>query len=315
MEKNDKKLIRAWAMYDWANSVYSLIIASAIFPIYFAGATEAYYNGRLIPFFGMEIENSVLYSYSISFSFMVIVFLSPILSGIADFSGKKKFFMKIFVYVGATACMGMYLFDGSNVEYGIICSVIASIGFAGSLVFYNGFLPEVASVDRMDKVSAMGFSLGYIGSVILLLFNLAMFLSPDTFGFSSDVEANKFGFILVGIWWIGFAQIPFKYLKDSDEKINVSKKVLTSGFNEIKKVIVSLKENKVTQRFLISFFFYSMGVQTLIYLASLFGSEELNMELKELIIVILILQVVAILGAYFFAYLSKVKSNFYQVNQ
>lgn len=314
LEKNNKKLIRAWAMFDWSNSVYSLIITTAIFPMYYSSVVKAFHNGEMIPFFGLTIKSSALYSYSLSFSFLVIVFLSPILSGIADFSGKKKMFMKFFTYLGSISCMGLYFFDGSNVEYGLMCSVLASIGFAGSLVFYNGFLPEVATQDKMDKVSAFGFSLGYIGSVILLIVNLIIYTYPESFGFSSALQATKFGFILVGIWWAGFAQIPFKYLQDKPTGAPFNKHLFLAGFREINKVLLSLKDNKVTSRFLFSFFFFSMGVQTVIYLAGLFGSDELEMPETGLIILVLIIQLVAIAGAYLFAFISKKRGNGFSIS-
>jgi len=197
LKKNDSKLINAWASFDWANSVYNLIVTTAIFPIYYLGTTQEAFGGEMVEFFNMSIKNSVLYSFAISFSFLVIVFLSPILSGIADYGGLKKRFMQFFTYLGSLACIGLYFFTGENVEYGIACSVTASIGFAGSLVFYNGFLPEVASKDKMDSVSAKGFAMGYIGSVILLIINLILYQKYEVFGFENGSSATRFGFILV----------------------------------------------------------------------------------------------------------------------
>ncbi len=199
LEKNNKRLINAWASFDWSNSVYNLIVTTAIFPIYYMSTTEAAFGGEMVKFFGMEIKNSVLFSYAISFSFLVIVFLSPMLSGIADYSGSKKKFMQFFTYLGSLSCIGLYFFTGENIEYGIACSVLASIGYAGSLVFYNGFLPEVATNDRMDSVSARGFAMGYIGSILLLILNLLLYQKYVFFGFENAGSATRFGFILVGI--------------------------------------------------------------------------------------------------------------------
>src|SRR5690606_34806181 len=179
---NNPKIIRAWTMYDWANSVYSLVITSTIFPVYYNSATRSAFDGDLVKFFGISVSNTVIYSYAISFSFLLMAFLSPLLSGIADYSGKKKSFMKFFVILGSLACMALYFFTGENIEFGILCSVLASIGFGGSLVFYNSYLPEITSPENYDKISARGFALGYIGSVILMIFNLAMVLKPEIFG-------------------------------------------------------------------------------------------------------------------------------------
>jgi len=305
LEKNNKKLINAWASFDWANSVYNLIVTTAIFPIYYLGTTQEAFGGEMVEFFGISIKNSVLYSYAISISFMVIVFISPVLSGIADYGGLKKRFMQFFTYLGSMACIGLYFFTGENVEYGIACSITASIGFAGSLVFYNGFLPEVASKEKMDSVSARGFAMGYIGSVILLIINLVLYQKYEVFGFENGSSATRFGFILVGVWWLGFSQIAFYYLKDSHSRKAITMKILGNGTRELKKVWEVVKDRSVMKRFLYSFFLFSMGVQTVMLLAPLFADKEIGMGADEMIYIVLILQILAIGGAYFFAWLSK----------
>ncbi len=309
LEKNNKRLINAWASFDWANSVYNLIVTTAIFPIYYLSSTTAAFGGDTVQFFGISVVNSVLYSYAISFSFFVIVLLAPILSGIADFSGKKKQFMKMFTYLGSIACMSLFFFTGENVEYGITCAVLASIGFAGSLVFYNAFLPEVATEDKMDNVSARGFAMGYIGSVILLLVNLILLMKYEWFGFADTGKATRFGFILVGLWWMGFAQIAFYYLKDRDSGKKFSFDILGKGIEELKSVFEIVKNKNVMYRFLFAFFIYSMGVQTVMLLAPLFGEKEVGIAGEEMIIVVLILQILAIAGAYIFAMISKYRGN------
>lgn len=314
LEKNNKKLINAWASFDWANSVYNLIVTTAIFPIYYLSTTQEVYGGEMVQFFNVTIKNSVLYSFAISFSFLIIVFISPILSGIADYGGLKKEFMQFFTYLGSLSCIGLYFFTGENVEYGIACSVLASVGYAGSLVFYNGFLPEVASNEFMDKVSAKGFSMGYIGSVILLIVNLILYQKPELFGFENGGSATRFGFILVGIWWIGFSQISFYYLKDRGERKKITWDILGHGIKELKKVFRIVKSKVVVKRFLVSFFLFSMGVQTVMLLAPLFADKEIGMGADEMIIVVLIIQIIAIGGAYFFAFLSKIKGNGFAIS-
>ncbi|MDA3954555.1 MAG: MFS transporter [Bacteroidales bacterium] len=309
MEKNNKRTINAWASYDWSNSVYNLIITTAIFPIYYSAATKDAFGGEIVQFFGLTVKNTVLYTYAISFSFLIIVFLSPVLSGIADYAGIKKRFMKGFTYIGATACIGLYFFTGENIEYGIACSVIASIGFAGSLVFYNAFLPEVATTDRMDHVSAKGFAMGYIGSVILLIVNLAIILNPELFGFTGKTNATKFGFLLVGLWWLGFSQIAFYYLKDLPTGNRITSKVLNKGIIELKKVFFTLSQKLVMKRFLLAFFIFSMGVHTVMLLAPLFAESEIGFGASEMILLVIILQILAVAGAYFFAFLSRIKGN------
>jgi UMF1 family MFS transporter len=309
LEKNNARLINAWASFDWSNSVYNLIVTTAIFPIYYLSTTKIAFGGDTVRFFGIPVVNSVLYSYAISFSFLVIVFLAPVLSGIADFSGRKKRFMQFFTYLGSLSCIGLYFFTGENIEYGIACAIFASIGFAGSLVFYNAFLPEVATEDKMDRVSARGFAMGYAGSVILLVINLLLYLKSDLFGFEDGSSATRFGFILVGLWWMGFAQFAFHYLQDRASGKPITLGILGNGTRELKKVFGIVKSKKVMLRFLTAFFIYSMGVQTVMLLAPLFGDKVVGITGDEMIIVVLILQIVAIGGAYFFALISKFKGN------
>lgn len=304
-----KKVQNAWAIYDWANSVYSLVITSTIFPVYFNSVTRSEDFGDVVSFLGFQVVNTVLYSYSISFSFLVIVFLSPLLSGIADFGGKKLTFMKFFAYLGALSCVGLFFFDGDNLEWGILCAVLASIGFAGSIVFYNAFLPEIAEEEEYDFLSAKGFALGYIGSVLLLLVNLFMLEFPEFFGLSDGGQAARWSFLITGVWWVLFAQIPFRYLPDNPYGRKLETGWFWSGYRQIKAVFAVVKGKPVMNRFLAAFLFYSMGVQTVLYLTASFGDKELKMPGDKLILTILIIQIVAILGSYLFAFVSKKYGN------
>jgi len=311
MAKNVKRVINAWCMYDWANSVYSLVITTTIFPIYYASVTEAAFGTEEVVFFGFQIGNTILYSYSLSLSFLLVAFISPILSGIADSGGMRKLFMKFFTYTGGISCIMLSFFNGTNVEFGIFFSTLASVGFAGSIVFYNAYLPVIATEDKYDFISARGFSLGYTGSIILLLFSLVAVSKPEYFGLVDAAKASKLTFVLVGIWWIGFAQLSFYYLPD-DTRIERSKKnLLSQGYQEIVMVFKSLEHNIFLKRFLISFFLYNMGVQTVIYMAALFGDKELGLSANDMITTILIIQVVAIAGSYLFAKLSQRKGNIF----
>jgi UMF1 family MFS transporter len=313
--KNNPKVLRSWAMYDWANSVYSLTIVSAVFPAYYGYVTEPN-----VTFLGMDLQNTTLYSYALSFSFLIIAILSPMLSGIADSLGRKKAFMKFFTYLGAFSCAAMYFFNETNLELGIATTILASIGFAGSLVFYNAFLPEIATPDRFDKVSAKGFSLGYIGSVILLLFNLLL-ISPKTFGIELGVIGNvidfelaaKISFLTVAIWWMGFAQITFKNIPEVKKTKPVNTNLFTLGFKELKTAWAMAKQEPSLKKFLVSFFFYSMGVQTVMYLATLFGKSELHLDTGDLIFAILIIQLVAIGGAFTFSKISLSFGNIFSL--
>ncbi|TAF33122.1 MAG: MFS transporter [Cytophagales bacterium] len=308
MEKNNPKTINGWAMYDWANSVYNLVITTAIFPIYYNAATESAFGGSNVQFFGISLDKTALYSFSLSFSFALIALISPLLSGMADYGGKKKVFLQFFTYVGALACMGLYFFTGSNIELGILASVVACLGFAGGQLFYNAFLPEIATPDRVDAVSAKGFAYGYIGSVILLILSLVMIEMHTVFGFDNKGLPTRLSFVMVGLWWIGFAQIPFRVLHDLPAKVQTGS-LFAKGFEEVLKVWHYVRHNQVMRLYLLSFLFFNMGVQTIMLLATSFGQEELGLETGELIAVLLAIQLVAIGGAYFFAWVAERVGN------
>lgn len=312
--KNNKKVINGWCMYDWANSVYSLTITTAVFPSYFYGITGG--KDAIVDFFGIQVQNTVLYSYALSISFLLIAFINPVLSTIADYTGNKKRFMQFFCYLGSVACCALYFFDTSEmVGYGVIAFSLAAVGFAGSLVFYNSFLPEIATEDRFDRISAKGFSLGYIGSVLLLLFNLAMIQMPDVFGLT-DAQGNvdatwapRISFLTVGVWWAGFAQITFNRLPNNVYNRKVKKDIIKKGFLRLREIWHQAGELPSLRKYLIAFGFYSLGVQTVMYLATIYGEDVVGMKIDELIILVLILQLIAIPGAYFFSFLSEKKGN------
>jgi UMF1 family MFS transporter len=307
---SSKKIHRAWAMYDWANSAYNLVITSTIFPAYFlAIAVTKQPNGTVsdkISFFGAKITNSVLFDYSLASAYLIIAVISPILSSIADYKGNKKSYMKLFCYIGSLACCGLYFFKASNLEYGVICSGLAALGYCGSLVFYNAFLPEIAVEADQDKVSAQGFAYGYVGSVILQLICFVFVLKPDLFGITDATFPARLSFLLVGIWWLGFAQITFANLpKNVPQEKRHEHSLLINGFIELKKVWSKIKKLPVLSTFLFAFFLYSMGVQTVMLAATAFGKKILNLDTQQLISIILIIQLVAIAGAYIMAKLSQ----------
>jgi UMF1 family MFS transporter len=330
----DKKLINAWAFYDWSNSVYSLVISTAIFPLFYGAITA----GKTVVFLGIKWDYAdTLYSYALSFSFLIVAFMSPILSAIADYTGNKLKFMKFFCWLGGLSVMTMYFFEDLNTAWiGIVCAILASIGFWSSLVFYNSYLPEVAHPEQQDAASAKGFIQGYIGSIILLLFCLGMILAPKMVGFDvsisdtvlangSEVEienaiesaknaaslkAMRISFILVGLWWIGFAQVTFKKLPNNVYNKKPKKDFIWKGYRELKKVWIELKGYPTLKNFLIAFFLLSVGVQTIILLATIFGSSELGLGTTNLIVTVLLIQFVAIFGAYVFSNVSKKFGNF-----
>jgi MFS transporter, UMF1 family len=308
---NDRKTVRAWYMYDWANSVYSLVITSSIFPIYYKAVTTT--NGSdQVQFLGYFVQNSVLYSYALSFSFLIVAAILPFLSGVADYTGRKKAFMKFFVWMGGLSCIGLYFFnDLTMLWWGILCSILASIGYSGSLVFYDAFLPEIVTEDKYDTTSARGYSMGYYGSVILMVICLMLILNFESFAFSTEGAATRFAFLLVGAWWIGFAMIPFSLLPENIYNRRPEGNIWLNGYREIAKVWRSLKKYPDLKRYLVAFFFYNSGVQTIMYLSTLFGTDVLQLESSKLIMTVLIIQLVGAVGAWLFARISFRRGNRY----
>ena len=339
LEKGSSKLGNAWAFYDWANSVYNLVISSAIFPIYY-GALFKMKGITSVNFLGFEVKNTALISFVTAFAFLIVAIMSPLLSGIADFAGNKKRFMQFFCYLGALSCIGLSFFTLENLYFGILCFFFGLIGFWGSLVFYNSYLPDIAFPEDQDRLSAKGYSLGYVGSVLLLMLNLAMVMKPEWFGFDLSIpesliklgtpieiknaleaarnaasfRAMQYSFISVGIWWVVFSQFTFYYLPKNTVNKKITKNVIFNGYKELKKVWHQLEENIILKKYLRSFFVYSMAVQTVMLVATYFGEQEILWESDSqrtsgLIVSILIIQLVAVFGAILTSKLSEKIGN------
>jgi len=306
-KKGDQKVLKAWAFYDWANSVYPLVISTAIFPIFYG---SLFIESDYIEFLGINYKNTALIQHITSLVFLFLAFFIPILSGVADFLGNKKFFMKLFCYLGSISCMGLYFFNLENIYLGLGFYFLALFSFWASLVFYNSYLPDIALPKQQDRISALGYSYGYIGSVILLLFNLTMVMFPETFGLSNEnnegaIQAMRISFLLVGLWWAGFSQYTFYYLPENLNNVNkkdaLKKSVIFSGFLELKEVWKILKMDISVKKFLVAFFTFSCALQTIILIATYFGDSEILWGETDknigLILSMLIIQLIAIFGA------------------
>ena len=317
--KGDKKILRAWAFYDWANSVYPLVIGTAVFPIFYG---ELFVESDYIDFLGINYKNTALIQHITSLVFLLLAFLIPILSGIADFIGNKKNFMKFFCYLGSASCIGLYFFDLENIYIGLSFYFLALFSFWASLVFYNSYLPDIAFPKQQDRISALGFSYGYVGSVLLLVFNLIMIMFPEFFGLSNSngegsIQAMRISFLLVGLWWAGFSQYTFLYLphnlNDVNKKDVLKNSVIFSGFLELKEVWKILIKDISVKKFLIAFFTFSCALQTIILIATYFGEQEIlwgeNEKFLGLILSILIIQLIAIFGAWLTARVSEKIGN------
>lgn len=332
----NKKIIRAWTFYDWANSAYPLVIETAIFPIFYSAITS---NGadHNVDFFGVSMHNATARNFALGVSFILVSILSPFLSGIADYAGKKKLFLKAFCYLGGLSSMSLYFFNPNHLELSMLSLVGANLGFWGSIVFYNSYLPEIAEPKDHDKISARGFALGYLGSSILLIINLVLLSNPHWLfdigaraqelmaadaSLSLEVATQKatgyfkgqlsrWAFVSVGVWWIGFAQITLTKLPNNvfGKKIT-DNRYLYKGFQELKQVYLEVKENKAIKRYLLAFFVYSVGVQTVLTNAAFFGAQEVNIGQSELILTLMIIQFIAIIGALLFSKASSKFGNF-----
>jgi len=316
MVKGDKRIIRGWTMYDWANSVYSLTITSAVFPLFYAAITTNSISGTDLVLEKYGLPASSLYSYALSAGFLLVALISPILSGIADSTGQKKTFLKGFCYLGAASCAGLFFFSMENIWVGLTLVMFACAGFSGSLIFYDAFLPEIAEPKDHDKISARGYTMGYIGSVLLLVINLVMVMKPDLFGIPDrDGLPARITFLTVAVWWAGFAQFAFRVLPDDQYGRRPHGNLLANGYRELRKTWKELQSTKRLNSYLMAFFVLNMGIQTVMYLAVTYAKQEIQ-ELdangvpgpigdSSLIISILLIQLVAIVGAFLFVWLSK----------
>ena len=311
MQTASKKVVNGWAMYDWASSSYNLVITSTIFPTYFEAIAvdDASVSGKTVTFLGRQFENSALYNYSIAVAMFIVAIMSPILSSIADYKGNKKKFLSFYFTLGSIACAAMYFFQKDTLGLGIAGIIIACIGFWGAQVFYNSFLPEIASIEDRDRISAKGFIYGYIGSVLLQLICFVFVMMHDSFKITEDKGA-QISFLLVGIWWWSFARFSLSRLPNPiPAGTGDQHNILTKGYKELNKVWKQVKHLPKLKRYLFSFFFYNMGVQTVMLVAAIYGKGELELPTKNLIVAILIIQLIAIPGAYVISWLSSKIGN------
>ena len=308
--KGDKRMVRGWVMYDWANSVYQLTIASAIFPIYYNTVTRTGDNFT-VSFFGAPIINTVLYSWAIAAAYLLVAIGSPLFSSMADYTGRRKAFMRAFTMIGAIACGALFFFDKNHIELGIIAFALGTVGYGGSIVFYNSFLPVIANHEDQDRISARGYSMGYLGGVVLLLFNLLMIMKPGFFGIAADSSLPaRISFLSVFVWWLGFSQITFSRLpKYTFRKRMKRESVLTNGYKELRVVFNQIKKSYKLSMYLTGFFFLMMGVLTTMFMAATYGEKEMGLKEDVLIPTILVIQLVGMLGAWMFARISEKLGN------
>lgn len=314
MQTVSKKVVNGWAMYDWANSAYNLVITSTIFPAYFEviAVDNKEISKTTVTFLGRQFENTSLYNYALALAMLIVAMMSPLLSSIADYKGNKKKFLNFFMTMGSFACASMFFFDKNTLGLGIVAMIVACIGFWGSQVFYNSFLLDIAAPEDRDRVSAKGFAYGYVGSVLLQLICFVFVFFPGILGGNKETHIQfQTSFLVVGIWWWGFGQFSLRRLPHSIPAGtgDLKKQVFSKGYQELKKVWHQVKQIRPLKRFLMAFFFYNMGVQTVMLVAALYGKSELEIPTDNLIIAILIIQLIAIPGAFVISSLSSKIGN------
>jgi UMF1 family MFS transporter len=303
--QGNKKVILGWVMYDWSNSVFQLTITTAIFPIYFVAVTSSG-GSQIVRFFGADVINTVLYSWTIASAFLLVAILSPFLSSMADYTGRRKTFMQVFTWIGALGCASLFFFNKNTVELGVIAFGLGTFGYAGSIVFYNSFLPVIAKPEDHDRISARGYSMGYLGGVILLLFNLSMIMKPGWFGIPADSNLPpRISFLTVGLWWIGFSQITFLRLpKYTYKKRQQHDNIITNGYRELQGVYYQIRKSRKLSLYLVCYFFFMMGLLSVMYMATNFGKKIVHLDDEVLIPTLLLIQLVGMFGAWSFARLS-----------
>lgn len=302
--QDDKRTIKGWVRYDWANSVYQLTISSAIFPIYYNQVTR-HGDDFIVHFFGLPVINTVLYSWAIAAAYLLVAFLSPFLSSIADYTGLRKGFMKGFTILGAASCSALFFFDSNTIELGVICFALGTVGYGGSLVFYNSFLPIIASPAEQDKVSARGYISGYLGGVVLLIVNLIVVMQPAFFGITDPKLPAKLAFLSVGLWWFGFSQTTFRRLpKYTFGHRETGTSVILGGYRQLRIVFRQIRRMPRLRIFLPAYFFITMGLLTVMFMAATYGEKALRLGETVLIATILLIQLIGMLGAWLFARLS-----------
>lgn len=310
IKKNDKRLIRSWSFYDWANSAYNLVITSTIFPVYYTTITSNPETGDTVSFFGFEFVNTALSNFALSVAYLLMALSLPFISAYSDAAGRRRFFMKLFTYVGAIACMGLFFFKLDTLELGIIFFALAAMGYIGGVAFNNSYLPVIATPDQQDRVSAQGFAYGYIGCVTLQLICFVFIFKPEWFGITDPSLPARISFFLVGLWWLSFAQIPFRFLPRNKPTIENKKlPFFIKARKEFMAVLSEIRKIPAIKKFLPAYFFYAMGVQTIMIVAAAFGEKVLNLGATKLIASILLIQLVAIAGAFIMSSLAKKFGN------
>jgi len=296
-----------WYFYDWANSAFSTTVITVFLGPYLTSVTQnaADTTGYVYPL-GIPVLADAFFPYLVSLSVVLQVFFLPILGAIADYTNAKKPLIGLFAYIGAFATMAMFFLQGQNYLLGGALFLLANLSFGASIVFYNAFLPEIASPDDRDRVSSQGWAMGYLGGGLLLVLNLIFYLQRESLGISEGF-AVRICLASAGLWWAIFTLIPLARLqpRQPQKQLPVGERFISIGFKQLRHTLRELPRYPHTLLFLIAYLLYNDGIQTVISLSSQFGSAELKLDQQTLITSILMVQFVAFFGALAFGYLAK----------
>ena len=311
---NDRKEIFGWAMYDWANSAFSATVGTVFLAPYVAALARAAAERAgtsTIPFFGIPVAPDSFLPYCISFSVGMQVLFLPILGAIADYSHRRKQMMRLFATIGAICTILMFAVSGDLWWLGGVLFILANLTFGAALVFYNSYLPDIASEDQRDRVSSYGWAMGYLGGGLLLVLNLALYMFSDTIGIPGDL-AVRINLASAGIWWLGFSFFTWARVRPR-HAIHVLPKgetYVSVGFKQLGSTLREIKRFPETLKYLLAYFLYNDGIQTVIAVASTFAAAPLiqgGLELGQTTLteVILMIQFMAFFGALFWGKLAK----------
>lgn len=288
-----------WYFYDWANSAFPTTVVTVFLGPWLTTVTKAAADGEGFVYpLGIKVHAGSFFPYVVSLSVLAQVLLLPVLGAIADYSHRKKEMLGLFAYLGAGATFALYAVHGTSYLPGGILFLAANVSFGASVVFYNAFLPDLASPDRRDAVSSYGWAFGYLGGGLLLALNLALFSQAAALGLSVG-HAVRINLASAGAWWALFTLIPLLTLRNRQpaRQLRPGDHYLTVGFRQLRRTLSRVRLYPQTVLFLAAYLLYNDGIQTVIALASQFGQEELGLPISTLTSVILMVQFVAFFGA------------------
>jgi UMF1 family MFS transporter len=304
LKKNDPKTVFGWCMYDWANSAYQMAIVSLL-PVYFTGTVVGTSGVTLL---GTHFHPDSLWAFMIGFADVLAFLAAPVLGAMADFSGARRRFLLAFAYGGSLFTILLFFSRSGDVGRTIFFFVASQFAFVSANVFYDSFLPHIASEDKMDWISGKGYSYGYVGGGLQFALSLVLIMAHERIGISQDL-AIRVGLASAGIWWAGFTLFTAHYLRESGVKGTIPLR-FRHLWRPVALAMVGVSRTVATARhagrfrhlllFLIAFMLYNDGIQTVINLATTYGSVELRLSTSVLMLTLLLIQFIAMGGALLF---------------